>query len=243
MNSMNFERPVSGTTSPQWERENAAKPAALADLRPASALVGVTGGRRVLVGALVTGIQVLLVMGLGYGLAHNAVVKEVIPLLVTIIPEEEQKIDQPPLPPPPVMEQPQVVINLPPTPQIYQPPPPIPAAPSERALTTTSAPVVPPPPDTAVVDFQVKLLRHLNRHKRYPAQARAKREQGTVMVRFIMDRSGKVVHAVLEKACNFPALNEEGVALLSRAQPLPIPPPQLEGDRIEMIVPVEFSLR
>jgi len=243
MNSMKFEHPVSGATSPQWERENATQIAALDELRPASALVGPTGGRRFAVGALVTGVQIFLVMGLAYGLAHKETIREAVPLIVSLIPEVKQKIDPPPLPPQPVMAQPQVVMNLPPTPLIYEPPPPVPAPPSERALTTTSVPVTPPPPSTAVVDFQMKLLRHLNRHKRYPAQARAKREQGVVMVRFTMDRGGRVVHAVLEKACGFPALNEEGVALLSRAQPLPIPPPQMEGDRIEMIVPVEFSLR
>jgi len=91
--------------------------------------------------------------------------------------------------------------------------------------------------------FQVKLLRHLNRHKRYPSSARAKREQGVVHVRFTMDRRGKVLAASVEKACQFETLNQEGVALLARAQPLPMPPPEMEGESIEMIVPVEFSLK
>jgi protein TonB len=39
-----------------------------------------------------------------------------------------------------------------------------------------------------------------------------------------------------------PALDEEALAMLARASPVPRPPPGVPGTRIDMRTPVEFSL-
>jgi protein TonB len=135
-------------------------------------------------------------------------------------------------------------MNMPQAPQIYEPPPIVAMPPAPNAIATSPTPVsTGGDPEAAVRDFQVKLLKHLHRHKRYPASARAKREQGVVYVRFAMDRRGNVLSAVLEKRGRWADLDAEGLALLTRAQPLPVPPREVTGDPIEMIVPVEFSLK
>ncbi len=198
---------------------------------------------RVLAMAAAIGVQVVLLAALMHGTFNPSPLAAPPPLEVNILPETREL---PPPPPPlkPTLITPSVLMNMPQAPQIYEPPPLVAMPPSPQAITTAPAPVS---NDGDLIDkvrdFQIKLLRHLNRHKRYPAGARAKREQGVVYVRFAMDRSGNVLSAVLEKRGRFADLDAEGLALLTRAQPLPIPPAEVTGDPIEMIVPVEFSLK
>jgi len=47
----------------------------------------------------------------------------------------------------------------------------------------------------------------------------------------------------LARSSGIAALDEEVVALIQRAQPLPAPPSELSGARFELVAPVEFSLR
>lgn len=95
----------------------------------------------------------------------------------------------------------------------------------------------------AIPNWHGALRAHLERHKRYPAAAQFRRQQGVPMVRFVMDRDGKVLSAQLEHSCGHSSLDQEALALLERAQPLPTPPPEIPGERIEMRVPVQFFLR
>ncbi len=151
--------------------------------------------------------------------------------------------NQPPPPPPkftqpPQVIQPEVTITL--------------APPPERAITVTP----PKPQDKAqapatgsgsntgavVMNYQQSLLRHLAHHKRYPALARQKHREGVALIRFTMDRTGNVLSVVLSKSSGAAMLDEESVALLKRATPLPAPPPEVRGDPIDLVVPVEFSL-
>ena len=41
----------------------------------------------------------------------------------------------------------------------------------------------------------------------------------------------------------FPALDEETLALVQRAEPFPAPPPEVSGSEIKFVVPVRFSIR
>jgi periplasmic protein TonB len=41
----------------------------------------------------------------------------------------------------------------------------------------------------------------------------------------------------------FPALDEETLALVQRAQPFPAPPPEVLGGEIKFMVPVRFTRR
>lgn len=130
-------------------------------------------------------------------------------------------------------------------------PPPTPrqevAAETPPATETTAPPSRPAPPaasaSAAAQTWQSRLLAHLERRKRYPAEARARRLQGVAQVRFTMDRSGRVLSAALERSSGHAALDREALALLQRAQPLPPPPPETTGDRLTLTVPVEFFTR
>lgn len=96
---------------------------------------------------------------------------------------------------------------------------------------------------SAVAAWQQSLTAHLERHKRYPAAAVSRRQEGTAYIRFTMDRAGRVLAAVLERGSGVERLDRESLDLLERAQPLPAPPADVLGERIELVVPIQFSLK
>lgn len=95
----------------------------------------------------------------------------------------------------------------------------------------------------SVVTWQGLLARHLERHKRYPRDARIRHEEGTVAVRFRMTRNGDVQDCALVRSSGHGSLDRAACELVLRAQPLPPPPPAIPGTTLEMTVPVEYSLR
>ncbi|SYZ51376.1 energy transducer TonB [Xanthomonas arboricola pv. juglandis] len=97
---------------------------------------------------------------------------------------------------------------------------------------------------TAVIQsWENRLLTHLEQHKRYPGAAQRRRQEDTVYLRFTMDRSGNVLQWTIWRSRGYALLDAEVDALIRRAAPLPPPPPEMTGNTVEMIVPVEFFLR
>lgn len=92
-------------------------------------------------------------------------------------------------------------------------------------------------------DYTSYLLAWLQKHKEYPRAAQRRRQQGTALLYFEMDRSGNVHRFEIRKSSGHVMLDREVVALLQRAAPLPPPPPEVRGARIELVVPVQFFLR
>lgn len=135
------------------------------------------------------------------------------------------------------------------------------APPAETAVERTTAPVaVEAPPAArmtapapglpsgassrhAVLTWQGALRARLERHKRYPAAAQFHGQEGMSVVRFSMTRDGRVTATRLERSSGYSRLDDEALALPERAQPLPPPPPEIPGRRIEIVVPVRFFLK
>ncbi|SCM76268.1 TonB protein [uncultured Pleomorphomonas sp.] len=93
---------------------------------------------------------------------------------------------------------------------------------------------------SSLAKWQARLMAHLERRKRYPAGARSRREQGVAYVRFAIDDAGNVLSAVLARSSGFPELDNEVLALVRRASPLPAPPP---GVPSAITTPVLFDLK
>lgn len=173
-------------------------------------------------------------------------------------PEREPEPEPPPvkaevvLPkPPPPRPIPRIV--LPPQPERPPEPTPQPPAPATAppaalvplapVAAAPAAPPTPQPPSNAVPTWQGLLLSHLERHKRYPRDAQIRRQQGVAHLRFAMDREGHVLSARIERSAGHGALDEEVLQLIRRADPLPMPPPDITGATVELVVPVQFFLR
>jgi protein TonB len=121
-------------------------------------------------------------------------------------------------------------------------PAPVPSAPAPQA----AAPLPPqaaPQPSNAVPSFRDRLAAYLARYKRYPHAAQVRGEQGVVLVSFVLDRQGGVSDAHIERSSGHSLLDEEVLALLQRAAPLPAIPPEIAGARLTITVPIAFTLR
>lgn len=125
------------------------------------------------------------------------------------------------------------------------PSPPSEEAPAAAAPSGPSRPgpaAVPPLPRAEMSRWQGALLAHLERHKRYPRDAQMRRQEGAATIRFVMDSSGRVLSATLERGSGVESLDRESLALIERAQPLPLPPGG-GAERIDLAVPIRFQLR
>jgi protein TonB len=154
---------------------------------------------------------------------------------VAPVPEAPPKeIEKPPPPPPPepvaVVAPPDV---KPPPPQVEEQKPPTPAMP---ARTKGGAPHVAPA-------WQTSLVRHLEQYKRYPSEAQSRGEEGVVLLSFSVDRTGHVLaHRVL-RSSGYPALDDEVMSMIERAQPLPPFPATMTEAKLDLTVPIRFSLK
>jgi len=115
-------------------------------------------------------------------------------------------------------------------------------------LQTDTTPTSPPqqavssPLPQAVMSWQQQLLTHLQHHRRYPGQARHLRQEGIAHVRFSVDRQGRVSHPHIERASGHRLLDEETLATVHRANPVPPPPMEVTGNPVDVVVPVSFHL-
>jgi protein TonB len=152
-------------------------------------------------------------------------------------PEPPPPVDlRPPEPPKPVEKRP----PKPPQPKMTAPQ----AAPQQATAAAAPMPgAAPDPPSATLPTWKGLLLRHLEKHKRYPGDAQRHRQEGVTYVRFTMSRDGRVLAVRIERASGVESLDQEGLDLLQRAQPLPSLPSDQPGESLELVVPIQFFLK
>lgn len=92
-------------------------------------------------------------------------------------------------------------------------------------------------------DYLMRVQAWIEKHKEYPYRARLRREEGTALLYFVVDRDGRVRDYELRQSTGHALLDREVLAMIERAQPLPRARGHLNPVALEMIVPVRFSLR
>ncbi len=83
----------------------------------------------------------------------------------------------------------------------------------------------------------------LQKNMHYPRAARLAGQEGKVVVRFIIDRDGKVRSIKLESRSGFPLLDREAKEMVERGNPFPAIPNEMPGQELEVRVPVSFHVR
>jgi periplasmic protein TonB len=157
-----------------------------------------------------------------------------------IAPQPEQpqqpppQVEQPP-PPPPPPPQPEAAVTLPEVKPIEQPPAPPPTPPAP-ARTKGGTPHVD-------ASWQTELVKHLQQFKRYPTGSQSRGEEGVVLLSFGVDRNGHVLSHQIARSSGFPDLDAEVMSMIERAQPLPVFPPSMVESKLDLTVPIRFSLR
>lgn len=93
----------------------------------------------------------------------------------------------------------------------------------------------------AMRNWTSQLVAQIERHKRYPSEARG--ASGKAMVSFSVDRSGGVHHARVVRSSGDSVLDRDAVAWVERSQPLPPPPADQHGSQFPVVVPLRYNSR
>ena len=151
-------------------------------------------------------------------------------------PKEEQESE--PTPPPkeetkPPEPEAEVAIPIP------EPPKAEPPVEEKYATAPPQAKATP----SSVIRWRSLLAAHIEHFKRYPAEARSRGDQGTAKVAFTIDHEGHLLSSRIVQSSGSAALDNETLAMLARAQPMPRPPDQLASAELTFVVPVRFNIR
>lgn len=92
-------------------------------------------------------------------------------------------------------------------------------------------------------DYLAAVRNWLHEHKRYPRRARLRMLQGDATIGFVLDRAGRVVSYKLQKSSGHEVLDNEVLAMICRASPMPPFPPGLTREKMNFSVPVRFDMR
>ncbi|HTT06045.1 MAG TPA: energy transducer TonB [Steroidobacteraceae bacterium] len=118
-----------------------------------------------------------------------------------------------------------------------------PAAPSQLPpLPGRPISVDTPAARNALQLWEAAMSQKLEHFKRYPEDSRQRHEEDTVSLRITVSRSGEVLRVSVLHSRGFSLLDQEALRMVQLAAPLPPLPEELSGDRINVIVPVEFFL-
>jgi periplasmic protein TonB len=159
-------------------------------------------------------------------------------------PPPKPVVHKPVLKPPPPRPQPQPVRETP------REPPAAPilrampqAAPTQMAMTPPAPMPAPAPhPATTVsAGYRAMLSAWLEAHKRYPESARSRSEEGRAVLRFRVDRSGRVLSYALASSTGFADL-DASIDAMMRGATLPPFPSDMTASDVEVSVTVRFSL-
>lgn len=172
---------------------------------------------------------------------------------------EEQLPPTPPQPEPVVAAPPKVTPKPRPEPEPVKPEPvqkevkkPSKKPPAPRTTTAPKADRVgqrSPAPSSgasaaaAAASYRSILASHLQRYKQYPAAARARREEGSTAIRITVTRNGRVTSSRLVRSSGFASLDQETIAVIQRAQPLPAFPSEMREASVNFTVPFRFETR
>jgi len=105
-------------------------------------------------------------------------------------------------------------------------------------------------PNTAATDASLAMKNYytelgswLAKHKKYPRRARQRKQEGSALLYFIVDRNGQILEHSVAESSGYKLLDKEVSAMLKRAEPLPKMPNLMHQAKLEITVPIEFSLR
>jgi protein TonB len=157
-------------------------------------------------------------------------------------------VEPPPSPPPPkpIVKPPPKPVRRhleqaapSPTPTSSQPTPAAIAAP-QTAYAPTPVPA-PVPSSEVSPGYRALLSAWLDSHKRYPDSARQRGEEGRAILRFAVDRSGRVLSFAVAQSSGFPDI-DASIEEMMRNATLPPFPAGMTQQRIDVSVTIRFSL-
>ena len=90
--------------------------------------------------------------------------------------------------------------------------------------------------------YKLELLRAIQANKRYPKQAKRRRQQGMVKVGFTLQGNGKIINVRIIQSSGYKRLDQSAkTAVLEIGQFKPVPE-QIYRDKWEFVVPIDYQI-
>jgi protein TonB len=96
--------------------------------------------------------------------------------------------------------------------------------------------------EAALNDFSNILARHIAKFKMYPKIAQMRGWQGDIVLEVKLNGDGALISSKIIKGSGFDVLDNEGLEMVKRASPFPLPPEILKGKSFTILVPIRFKL-
>jgi protein TonB len=175
-----------------------------------------------------------------------------VPVVMLDLPESPVSSTAPAadLPPGPIQEE--ETLPTPPKEETKQPEPeaevaiPIPEPPKPEPPTEEKHATAPPQanaPRVLVMRWQNSLRARIQRFREYPDKALSRGDEGSPTVEFTIDRDGRLVNSHIVDSSGSASLDDEALAVLVRAQPMPRPPDGLPDAELTITLPIYFHLK
>ena len=142
-----------------------------------------------------------------------------------------------------------------PTPSVQaanQAPAPAPAAPTvsaapaspqqARSTVATPVPASRAPAPELLEGYGKIISQRLARYKEYPRIAQMRGWEGSVTMRLRVAPSGHLIDAELHTSSGHEVLDKQALAMAIQARQLPVPPEELSGGEVAVLVPIVFRL-
>ena len=178
---------------------------------------------------------------------NTEIVKQVVPKVIPIvkpkpIPKPKPIIKPKPIPKPipqPIVEPISEPIVEPISEPIVEPI-------SESVEVTESAQIneqIPTSPNPQVVSNYSNLLRaHIAKHKKYPRIAQRRKMQGEVVIEIQIKGDGSLISKNIQKSSGHKVLDKEGMNMMEKSKPFPVPPEAMKDSVTTVLVPIAFNL-
>jgi protein TonB len=180
------------------------------------------------------------------------------PEQVATLPRFEFSIPPPPSPPPapssrefarPAPPRPPAAAVQRTAPAPPRPAPPAPYRPPTQAPATMPSPLPGPEPGDVLMgqgrqrnDYLSRVARQIAQHRVYPALAASNRQEGRVVMRVTVARTGQVLEVRVGTSSGWPAIDAAETESIRKAAPFPPVPGDMPGDPIILVLPMTYNL-
>jgi len=98
-------------------------------------------------------------------------------------------------------------------------------------------------PNPQVINNYSSLLRaHIAKHKKYPRIAQRRKMQGEVIIEIQIGGDGSLISKSIQKSSGHNVLDKEGMNMMEKSKPFPVPPDTLKDSVTNVVVPIAFNL-
>ena len=110
----------------------------------------------------------------------------------------------------------------------------------EETLISEQAPTSPNP--QAVNNYSNLLRAHIAKHKKYPRIAQRRKMQGEVIIAIQIGGDGSLISKNIQRSSGHSVLDKEGMNMMEKSKPFPVPPDTLKNSVTNVVVPIAFNL-